>query len=157
MSATAFPEGAAPKAPEQHSATYADVAEGIRRAQATYAQALDGGRPDELAAAFTEDGVVDLEGMAPVEGRAAIRATYEGWKPTAPQRHIVSNLLVTEWDDEQATATTDVVLLQLRGGAWVITFVARYTDVVRNEAGVWRFARRTTRFVGAPDLTGAGR
>jgi|1186.fasta_scaffold41872_2 uncharacterized protein (TIGR02246 family) len=129
--------------------TYTDVAEGIRRAQATYAQALDGGRIDELAAAFTEDGVVDIEGMDAIEGRAAIRATYEGWKPTSPQRHLVSNLHVTRWNEREATATADVVLVQLRDGAWAITFVARYTDVVRNEDGVWRFARRATRFASA--------
>jgi ketosteroid isomerase-like protein len=129
--------------------TYAEVAEGIRRAQATYARSLDGGRIDDLAAVFTEDGVVDIEGMDAIVGREAIRATYEGWKPRSPQRHLVANLHVTEWNEREATATTDVVLVQLRDGAWVITFVARYTDVVRNEDGVWRFARRTTRFAAA--------
>lgn len=135
--------------------SYVDVVEGIRRAQATYAQAIDSGRTDDLAAIFTEDGVVDLEGIGVFEGRETIRRTYEGWKPTVPQRHLVSNLLVTSWDEREATATADVALASLREGAWQISFVARYEDTVRNEDGVWRFARRTTRFAGAPDLAGA--
>lgn len=135
--------------------TYSDVVEGVRRAQAAYAQAVDDGRTDDLAEVFTADGVVDLEGVGVIEGRDAIRRTYEGWKPTSPQRHLVSNLHVTTWDEREATATTDVALLQLHDGGWRIAFVARYRDTVRNEDGVWRFARRTTRFAGTPDLGGA--
>jgi ketosteroid isomerase-like protein len=135
------------------SVSYADVVEGVRRAQATYAQALDNARIDELAEIFTEDGAVDLEYIGVFEGRETIRATYEGWKPTRPQRHLVSNLLVTEYTDTTATATADVVLSTQVEGAWVLGMVARYTDELRLEAdGVWRFARRTTRFVGDPGL-----
>ena len=136
--------------------TYRDVVEGIRTAQATYAQALDDGRIDDLAAVFTADGVVDIQGVGVIEGREAIRRTYEGWRPASPQRHLISNLHVTAWDEREATASTDVVLVQLRDGAWGISFVARYEDTVRNEDGVWRFARRSTRFAGAPDLAGVG-
>lgn len=135
--------------------SYVDVVEGIRRAQATYAQAIDGGRTDDLAAIFTEDGVADIEGVGVIEGRETIRRTYAGWTSTTPQRHVVSNLLVTGWDEHEATATADVALVQLREGAWQVSVVARYEDTVRNEDGVWRFARRITRFAGAPDLAGA--
>jgi ketosteroid isomerase-like protein len=133
--------------------SYADVVEGVRRAQATYAQALDNARIDELAAVFTEDGVVDLEYVGVFEGRETIRATYEGWKPTAPQRHLVSNLVVTEYTDTTASATADVVFTSLVDGAWVIGMVARYGDELRREPdGVWRFSRRATRFVGDPGM-----
>ena len=39
-------------------------------------------------------------------------------------------------------------LTSIRYGSALESF-ARYTDVVRNEDGVWRFARRTTRFAAA--------
>lgn len=127
--------------------SYEQVIEGIRRAQAMYAQALDDGRVGEVPDVFTEDGIVDIEGVGVYEGREAIRSAYADWAPRSPQRHIISNVLVTHWNAEEARATSDVVLLQLRDDAWVILMVARYDDTVRNENGTWRFTRRTTRYV----------
>jgi hypothetical protein len=130
-----------------NAVSFEQVIEAVRTAQATYAQALDDGRVAEVPDVFTEDGVVDIEGVGVYEGREAIRAAYADWAPKSPQRHIVSNVLVTEWSAEEARATSDVVLLQLRDSGWVIFMVARYDDTVRNEHGTWRFSRRTTRFV----------
>ena len=127
--------------------SFEQVIEGIRTAQATYAQALDDGRVAEIPDVFTEDGVVDIEGVGVYEGREAIRAAYADWAPRSPQRHMISNVLVTEWSADEARATSDVALLQLRDSGWVIFMVARYDDTVRNEHGTWRFSRRTTRFV----------
>lgn len=135
--------------------SYVDVVEGVRRAQSAYAEAIDAGRSDDVAAVFTEDGVVDVEGMDPLVGRETIRRTYAGWDPAGSQRHLIANLHVTAWNEQEATATADVVLLKQGDGGWGISLVGRYEDTVRNEDGVWRFARRTTRFAGgAPGFDG---
>jgi ketosteroid isomerase-like protein len=131
--------------------TFEQVIEGIRRAQAAYAQALDDGRVGEIADLFTEDGVTDIEGVGVFEGRDAIRTAYAGWAPKVPQRHIVSNVLVTDWNADVATATSDVVLIQLQEAGWVIYMVARYRDSVRNENGTWLFSNRTTRYASSAE------
>jgi SnoaL-like domain len=135
--------------------TYEQVVEGIRTAQATYAQALDDGRTDDVADIYARDGTADIEGVGVFAGRDAVRAAYSGWKPTRPQRHLVSNLLVADWGDDEAQATTDVVLIQLQDSGWVIHLVARYHDIVRLEDGTWRFVRRTIRFAGSEELARA--
>jgi uncharacterized protein (TIGR02246 family) len=126
--------------------TLAEVATGVRAAQSAYVQGLDSGRIDQLAAVFTEDAVVDIEGMPVLTGREAVREAYEGWRTDRPQRHVVANMLVTAFDDEEATATTDVLMTVSVEGAWRIAVVGRYTDTLRREDGTWRFSRRVTRF-----------
>ncbi len=133
--------------------TFEQVVEGIRAAQATYAQALDDGRIDDVAAIYCPDATADIEGVGVFEGRDAIREAYSGWKPKRPQRHLVSNLIVTDWSAREAQATTDVVLIQLQESGWAIYLVARYHDTVRNDDGTWRFHRRTIRFAGPAEST----
>jgi hypothetical protein len=53
--------------------TYAEVTEGVRSAQATYAQSLDGGRIDDLAAAFT--------GWSPGPRSACRGCSPRAWSP----------------------------------------------------------------------------
>jgi hypothetical protein len=132
------------------SLSFAQVADGIRAAQATYAQALDGGRVDEIPNVFTEDGTTDIEGVGVYEGRDAIREAYSNWAPRVPQRHMISNMLVTEWSDTTAKATTDVAMLVLGENGWQIAIVAKYYDTLRNENGTWRFTDRTTRYAAPP-------
>src|SRR5204863_7929936 len=99
------------------SATYAEVVEGVRAAIAAYTLALDDGRTDDVVATFCPDGSCDIPGLGAYEGRDALREAYERVKPARPQRHLVVNTLVTEWDAHEAKATSDVVLnLQGRDG-----------------------------------------
>lgn len=127
--------------------SFEQAIEGVRSAQARYSQALDDGRVGDLPDVFTDDGVVDIEGIGVFEGRDAIRRAYADWAPKSPQRHIVSNVVLTERGTDTARATSDVVLIQLRDSGWQIFMVARYDDTVRNEQGTWRFVRRVTRYV----------
>ena len=127
--------------------TYADVVEGVRRALAAYTQALDDGRTDDIVATFCSDGVVEIPGMGTHAGHDALRAAYTKWKPRKPQRHLVLNTLVTEWDDREASAISDVVFILLGDSGWKIQLVGRYHDVLHCNGGTWRFHRRVAEFV----------
>ena len=121
---------------------YADVAEGIRATIAAYAQALDDGRTDDVAAMFCADGVSEMPGMKPVEGTDALRAAYAKWKPRGLQRHVVANTVVAEWSGDEATATSDLVFLLQGDAGWTVQLVGRYHDVLHREGDGWRFHRR---------------
>jgi hypothetical protein len=126
--------------------TYADVVEGVRAAIAAYTQALDDGRTDDVVATFCADGACDMPGLGVHEGHEALRAAYERVKPRRPQRHLVVNTLVTEWDDTEAHAVSDVVLLLQGESGWAVQLVGRYDDVLHADGDAWRFHRRTARF-----------
>jgi 3-phenylpropionate/cinnamic acid dioxygenase small subunit len=125
------------------TSTFAEVTEGVRAAIARYTHALDDGRTEDVIATYCDDGAFELVGTGTFEGHAALREVYGGWKPRVPQRHLISNTLVTDWSDDEATATSDVVLLVEIESAWTVQFVARYVDVLHHDAGTWKFHRRT--------------
>lgn len=128
--------------------TFAEVAEGVRATLAAYTHALDDGRTDDVVATFCADGAIDLPGMGTYEGTDALRVAYASWAPRRPQRHLVLNTHVADWDDHQATAVSDVVFLLLGKAGWSVQLVGRYHDVLRNEGGTWRFHRRAATFEG---------
>jgi hypothetical protein len=127
--------------------TFADVAEGVRAAIATYTLALDDGRTDDVVATFCTDGVCNIPGMGTHHGHEALRTAYAKWSPRRPQRHLVLNTLVSEWSDTEATATSDVVFLLLGESGWTVQLVGRYRDTLRLVDGAWRFHRRDATFV----------
>lgn len=127
--------------------TYADVAEGIRATIAAYTQALDDGRTDDVVATFCPDGVCDIPGMGTHEGHDALRQAYSQWKPRRPQRHLVVNTLVTDWNHDEANAISDVIFLLQGDSGWTIQLVGRYHDMLHHDDGTWRFHRRTAKFV----------
>jgi hypothetical protein len=127
--------------------TYADVVEGVRAAIAAYTQALDDGRTDDVVATFCPEGVVDLPGMGTHEGHDALRAAYTKWEPRRPQRHLVVNTLVTDWNDHEANAISDVIFLLQGDDGWAVQLVGRYHDTLHHDDGVWRFHRRAAEFV----------
>jgi hypothetical protein len=126
--------------------SFADVSEGVRHAIAAYTQALDDGRVEDLVATFCPDGLCDLPGLGRHTGRDALRDAYGRWKADRPMRHLVLNTLITGWDDDQAQATSDVVLLVQGDKGWRIQLVGRYRDVLRHHGGTWRFASRVAEF-----------
>jgi hypothetical protein len=128
-------------------ASYADVVEGVRATIAAYTHALDDGRTDDVVATFCADGVIDIPGMGTHEGHDALRAAYSRWTPRRPQRHLVVNTLVTDWDDTSAKAVSDVVFLLQGDAGWAVQVVGRYHDMLHNEDGSWRFHRRAAEFV----------
>lgn len=121
----------------------AAVAEGIRAAMAEYTQALDDGRTDDVVAMYCNDGTFEMPGMGTFEGHDALRQAYEGWKPRAPQRHLVLNTRITAWDAHEADAVSDVVFIARGEAGWSIQLVARYHDTLHHDAGTWRFHRRS--------------
>jgi 3-phenylpropionate/cinnamic acid dioxygenase small subunit len=122
---------------------FAEVVEGVRATIAAYTHALDDGRTDDVVATYCSDGTFELPGTGTFEGHDALRDTYAGWVPQRPQRHLVSNTHVTEWDDHEATAISDVVLLVEGSSGWRTQFVARYHDVLHRDGATWKFHRRT--------------
>jgi ketosteroid isomerase-like protein len=128
--------------------SYADVVEGVRAAIAAYAQALDDGRTDDIVATFVADGVSEVPGMGAIEGHDALRAAYARWTPRRPQRHLVTNTLVTEWTDDEATAVSDLVFVQRGKDGWSIEMVGRYLDTLRREGATWRFTHRALTTIG---------
>jgi hypothetical protein len=129
--------------------TFADVAEGVRATIAAYTLALDDGRTDDVVATFCPDGVSEIAGMGTFEGHDALRKAYARWTPRRPQRHLVLNTLVTEWDDHEATAISDVVFLLQGDTGWGVQLVGRYHDVLHHDGERWRFHRRSASFEGA--------
>jgi len=134
--------------------TYADVVEGVRATIARYAQALDDGRTDDIVATFCPDGVCDIPGMGTHTGHDALREAFAKWKPRLPQRHLVLNTLVSEWDAREATAISDVVFLLWGDTGWAIKLVGRYHDVFHQGEGSWLLHHRTATFLTEPPPRG---
>lgn len=130
--------------------TYADVVEGVRATIARYAQALDDGRTEDLVATFCVDGVCDIPGMGTHTGHEALRRAFSKWTPRQPQRHLVLNTLVTEWDQREASAISDVIFLLWEASGWAIKLVGRYHDVLHRDGEGWRLHNRTATFVTEP-------
>ncbi len=127
--------------------SYADAAEGIRATLAAYAQALDDGRTDDVVATFCPDGACEIPGLGTHEGHDALRAAFAEWTPVRPQRHVVVNTHVTDWDGDHACASSDVLFLLKGREGWSVQLVGRYHDVLHHSHGTWRFHRRTAEFI----------
>jgi len=127
--------------------TYADVDAGVRSAIAAYTHALDDGRTDDIVATFCLDGGCDIPGLGTHAGHDALREAYESVKPRRPQRHVVVNTLVTDWDDHEATAISDIIFLLHGQSGWAIQLVGRYHDTLHHDDGTWRFHHRSAEFV----------
>jgi SnoaL-like domain len=127
-------------------ANYAEVVEGIRATIAAYTHALDDGRTDDIVATFCADGGCEIPGMGTHVGHDALHAAYSKWKPRRPQRHLVVNTLVTEYNDHEATAVSDVIFLLQGEAGWAIQIVGRYHDTLHQADGTWRFHRRVATF-----------
>jgi hypothetical protein len=131
--------------------SFAEVYTGVLATIAAHSQAQDDGRVDDLAALYLDDAVVVIPGMATLEGVPAIRAAFAqpAWQPdpAKPQRHVVSNTVLTGWDEQSARATSDVVMLKFDGTAWAPLIVARYHDEFELSAGHWLLRRRTDEYV----------
>ena len=128
------------------NSSYAEAVEGIRATIAAYTHALDDGRTDDVVATFCADGAIEIPGMGTHVGRDALDAAYAKWKPRRPQRHLVVNTHVTDWNDHEASAISDVVFLLKGDAGWAIQVVGRYHDTLHHDAGTWRFHRRTAEF-----------
>jgi hypothetical protein len=120
------------------------VVAAVQALVATYAQALDSGRTDDLVELFCPDGVSEIAGIGTYEGHEAIRTAAARWRSAQPQRHFVANTVVTSWEGDEATAASDLALLQRGPTGWTVALVGGYEDVLHRHDGEWRFRRRVT-------------
>ena len=126
--------------------TFAEVAEAVRATIAAYTLALDDGRIDDVVATFCPDGAVDIPGLGSHAGHDALRSAYAKVAPRRPQRHLVVNTLVSDWNDDEATAVSDFVFLLHTDAGWGVQVVGRYTDTLHRDGDTWRFHRRAATF-----------
>jgi hypothetical protein len=87
--------------------------------------------------------------MGRYAGHDELRGAYARWVPRAPQRHLILNTHITEWNDHEAEAVSDVVFLLKRDDGWKTQLVGRYHDVLHEDGGTWRFHHREAEFVSA--------
>jgi ketosteroid isomerase-like protein len=128
--------------------TYADVFAGVYTTVAAHAQHQDAGDTDGIMALYIKDAVLEVPGMGAYQGADAIRAAFDDWKPKGLQRHMPVNVVITDWDDERARATTDVVFIAQGDAGWAVRIVARYLDEFRRDGERWLLTRRADEYIG---------
>lgn len=117
----------------------------IGDALARYHLAGDRGRYAEMAAIFTEDGVLELP-QGPVTGRRAIASAMSGEGRPAPvegassafiQHHLTTSRVEVTGDGE-ARGWSSFLVMSPAG----VDHCGRYADTFREVEGVWLIARR---------------
>jgi len=127
--------------------TEAQVALGVNAAIAAYTQALDEGRTADIVATFCPDGATEIMGVGTFTGHEALQGVYSGMVPTAPQKHLIANTVITSWTENEATAVSDLVFIQRGEAGWGVGIVGRYEDTLRLHEGLWRFQHRNLTYV----------
>ena len=128
--------------------SYPEVFAGVYATVAAHAQYQDAGDADAIMTLYTPDAALEVPGMGVYQGADAIRACWDKWKPQGLQRHMPVNVVITDWDDTHARATTDVVFIAQGEADWAVQIVARYYDVFRPVGGTWLFSRRRDEYIG---------
>ncbi|WP_461170278.1 nuclear transport factor 2 family protein [Arthrobacter sp. Z1-15] len=128
----------------------------IRRLTHEYVSALDGGRPDDLVALFTEDGIWDGTGwgIPVIQGSAALREFFEStMSSNLGTCHLVLNHIIdVEGDAAECTAYFHAFGRRLDGS--LQDSLGLYSDVFARTAGGWKFARRSVSGLLAPPAAG---
>jgi hypothetical protein len=135
--------------------------ESIRETVASYAHFADSGRFADFAALFAANGVLEVRGEAPLEGRAAIQSYLEGVgtqlrnATTTPIiRHHVSNLTIEVASPTEAHGACYFLAVTEHG----VDHWGRYRDTYVPEGDRWLFAHRLVRTDGStPGGWAAGR
>ena len=125
--------------------------EQIRELVAAYAHCADGGRFDEVAGLFAEDGILETPDGHQHGGATAIRAFLSGTKTrlataTAVSliRHHVASLRIHLDSREAASGAAYFLVVTERGpDHW-----GRYRDRYACRGGAWRFLHRRVRLDG---------
>lgn len=140
----------------RHDDAVSSDAEAIRALVVAYAERLDAGDLDGVAALFEDAVVRPARSGATLEGRDAVRRMYEPviryGDGTPRTKHVLSNLEVAV-DVGTGTASSRCVftVLQARPGAGLGPVLAgRYEDRFARVDGRWRFVERLI----VPDLIG---
>lgn len=118
-----------------------------------FANGVDHRRYDEVAALFTEDGILNRSGQ-PVTGRAALRA----WLDTRPldvvTRHVCTNFMARQTSPDHAEGFTLFTFYRTVGDDGMDalpmagpTALGEYSDRFRLTPAGWRIAHRDIRVV----------
>ena len=117
----------------------------------SYAECIDSGRLDDLAALFAHGRIAPLPDASPeafLEGRDAVRAMYDGVQihddGTPKTKHVTTNPII-EVDDEAGTARCRshyTVTQATAGFALQIIITGRYHDSFHRVDGRWWFDTR---------------
>ena len=120
--------------------------EQIRDTLARYNWSGDAGRLDELADTFCADGVLEIRGFEPLNGRSAIVAFLGGItgkvadradvKPIV--RHNVANLLFNSLIGDEAQVSSYFTVVTHIG----LDHVGRYRDTLVPDGDTWRIKHR---------------
>lgn len=125
----------------------------IREVLAEYCFRLDGGRFDEMAALFTEDGTWETA-FGSATGHAAIAAHARGLRSGPPQPrprgiHLTTNIVVA-LDGDRATVRSNWIVATNSPDGPKIGSGGGYADQMVRTPGGWRFKHRTIdRFIKA--------
>ncbi len=123
----------------------------IREVLAEYCFALDGGRYDDMAALFTEDGTWETAFGKPT-GRAAIADFARGLRENAPQPrprgiHLVTNIAIA-LDGDRAEVRSNWITAQNSPDGPKIGSGGGYADQMVKQGGQWLFRhRKIDRFI----------
>jgi len=121
--------------------------EAVRDTIAGYTYFADRGRWDELVALFAPDGVLEVEGEPPNEGRAALDAFFRGVSrdlrdsATVSMRHHVSSIRISVSSRTEATASSHFLVVTDAG----VDHWGRYRDRLVPDGDRWLFAHRFVR------------
>jgi 3-phenylpropionate/cinnamic acid dioxygenase small subunit len=125
----------------------------IREVLAEYCFALDGGRYDDMAALFTEDGTWDTA-FGAATGRAAIAAQARDIRARAGDNrpravHLTTNIVVT-LDGERAEVRSNWTVVQNSADGPKIGSGGAYADQMVKQHGRWLLRdRKIDRFIAA--------
>lgn len=128
-----------------------EARESIRDLVARYNANGDSGRFDAMLELFAEDAVLEVPGRR-IEGRAAIRAFFEGVargdagrRPIRLLRHFTATHQIDLVSETEARGRCYYQVLTEAG----LDHWGRYTDTYRKLEGRWRFAHRSASVDGA--------
>ena len=137
-----------------HDRPVASDTEAITALVMVYAERLDAGDLDGVAALFAHATWRSPERSQPLRGTAAVRRVYDGvllYDGRPRTRHVVTNVVVELDGADRATARSTFTVLQaLPDFPLQPILCGRYHDAFERVDGVWRFADRLI----APDLVG---
>jgi hypothetical protein len=125
----------------------------IREVLAEYCFRLDGGRYDDMAALFTEDGTWDTA-FGAASGRAAIAQQARDIRTRAGDNrpravHLVTNIVIA-LDGEQAEIRSNWTVVQNSPDGPKIGSGGAYADQMVKQGGKWLFRyRKIDRFIAA--------
>ncbi len=130
--------------------------EQIRDTIARYNHAGDRGRLDELAACFTEDGILQIRDEAPIEGRAAIRRSLaevvtrlrDASERPLLRHHVSSVRVELDGSDRARAASYFLAITEVGPDHWGL-----YLDRFARVGGAWLIAHRRVRVDGAAPIS----